>query len=112
MTGEFVSFLAALGAYVVFGGMVFLSVIPFGTEFQHRTFPLLLSQPVDRARIWREKLTLAVSAILSAALLTALMVVLMSLAQGSVVPFVRPFNSPLLGVLLLATPARAHFGRF
>ncbi len=33
-----------------------LTALSFGTEFQTRTFPLLLSQPVTRARMWCEKL--------------------------------------------------------
>ena len=33
-----------------------IAAIPFGTEFQQRTFPLLLSQPLDRFRLWKEKL--------------------------------------------------------
>ena len=28
----------------------------FGTEFQHRTISLLLSQPIPRSIIWREKM--------------------------------------------------------
>jgi hypothetical protein len=33
-----------------------IAAIPFGTEFQQRTFPLLLSQPLERFRMWQEKL--------------------------------------------------------
>ncbi|HVM50767.1 MAG TPA: hypothetical protein VMU04_22255 [Candidatus Acidoferrum sp.] len=38
-----------LGAFVL-GGCC------FGNEFQHRTFPLLLSQPISRSVLWREKM--------------------------------------------------------
>ena len=32
-----------------------LAALPFGAEFQQRTLPLLLSQPLERWRLWREK---------------------------------------------------------
>lgn len=36
-------------------GAAFLVAVPFGTEFQHRTLPLLLSQPESRSRLWLRK---------------------------------------------------------
>jgi hypothetical protein len=36
-------------------GAAFLVTIPFGTEFQHRTLVLLLSQPETRTRLWLRK---------------------------------------------------------
>jgi hypothetical protein len=39
----------ALGC-IVLGGCV------FGNEFQHRTLPLLLSQPISRGALWRDKM--------------------------------------------------------
>ena len=42
---------------VVFAfGSVLMAVSSFGSELQHRTVGLLLSQPVPRAVIWREKM--------------------------------------------------------
>src|SRR5690349_65782 len=38
-----------------FGGIPFLAALSLGGEFQQRTFPLLLGQPVERERIWGEK---------------------------------------------------------
>ena len=38
----------------------------FGNEFQHRTLPLLLAQPLSRLRIWREKMIVLSSAVLLA----------------------------------------------
>jgi hypothetical protein len=35
----------------------------FGMEFQHRTFPLLLSQPVARSVLWRDKMVVLGAAI-------------------------------------------------
>jgi hypothetical protein len=37
-------------------GIALLAAMSFGSEFQQRTLPLLLSQPVTRLRIWSEKL--------------------------------------------------------
>jgi ABC-type transport system involved in multi-copper enzyme maturation permease subunit len=45
-----VSFLALVVACAVMGGS------SFGSEFQHRTLSLLLSQPIARSVLWREKM--------------------------------------------------------
>jgi hypothetical protein len=37
-------------------GSVAMGAISFGTEFQHRTLPLLLVQPVSRFLLWRDKM--------------------------------------------------------
>src|SRR5215467_156278 len=52
------SLLSALTSLSFFAGVAMLSAVSFGAEFQHRTLPLLLSQPVTRARVWREKIFL------------------------------------------------------
>src|SRR5262249_54109014 len=39
--------------------------LSFGNEFQQRTISLLLSQPVDRMRIWTAKWAVLISAVLS-----------------------------------------------
>ena len=44
----------------------------FGTEFQHRTVTLLLSQPVARSVIWREKMLVLGTGIIAS--LAALMI--------------------------------------
>jgi hypothetical protein len=49
-------------------GILLLATLPFGNEFQNRTFSLLLSQPISRMQIWREKLSIAAIAVLTAAL--------------------------------------------
>jgi hypothetical protein len=46
-------FLSVVGFYV---GIPLLAVLPIGLEFHFRTFPMLLAQPVDRRRIWAEKM--------------------------------------------------------
>jgi len=49
-------------------GIPMLATLSLGYEFQHRTFSLLLSQPVGRKMIWGEKMSVAIVAVLSAAL--------------------------------------------
>jgi ABC-type transport system involved in multi-copper enzyme maturation permease subunit len=49
-------------------GIPLLATLSLGHEFQHRTFSLLLSQPVSRMRIWYEKLSVMIAAVLSATL--------------------------------------------
>ncbi len=60
---------AALGraeiALLVFAGLCFyLTVRPFGGEFDRGTLARLLSQPIPRQRIWREKILAATVAVL------------------------------------------------
>jgi hypothetical protein len=49
-------------------GVPLLAVLPFGNEFQNRTFSLLLSQPISRMEIWREKLSISAIAVFTASL--------------------------------------------
>jgi ABC-type transport system involved in multi-copper enzyme maturation permease subunit len=49
-----------------FLGIPLLATLSMGNEFQHRTLPLLLSQPIDRIEIWREKMSVSIVATLSA----------------------------------------------
>src|SRR5579859_578286 len=55
---------------LVFGflGIPMLAILSLGNEFQQRTLSLLLSQPISRMEMWREKLGVTVVAVLSAAL--------------------------------------------
>ena len=48
---------SVVAVFALFGSIGVLASLPFGVEFQHRTFTALLSQPIDRARLWREKLS-------------------------------------------------------
>src|SRR5258706_5406930 len=52
----------------LFFGVPLLAALSFGNEFQCRTISLLLSQPVGRMTIWREKLIVGGAAVASAAL--------------------------------------------
>ena len=49
-------------------GIPLLATLPFGNEFQNRTFSLLLSQPISRMEIWREKLSVTAIVVFTAAL--------------------------------------------
>jgi hypothetical protein len=49
-----------------------MATLSLGNEFQHRTFSLLLSQPVGRMEIWGEKLGVTMVAIVSAVLVFSL----------------------------------------
>jgi hypothetical protein len=55
-----------------FAGIPLLASLSMGNEFRHGTLSLLLSQPVDRMKIWREKLTVTIIATLSVTLVFAL----------------------------------------
>jgi hypothetical protein len=57
-------------SYLVFVlGILLLATLPFGNEFQNRTFSLLLSQPISRMQIWREKLSITAIVVFTAALI-------------------------------------------
>ena len=49
-------------------GIPLFAALPFGNEFQNRTFSLLLSQPISRMEIWREKLSITAIVVFTAAL--------------------------------------------
>src|ERR1041384_8133743 len=42
-----------------------LGALPFGSEFHYKTMPLLLSQPLERARLWRSKMIVLAAALLA-----------------------------------------------
>jgi ABC-type transport system involved in multi-copper enzyme maturation permease subunit len=68
VSGSHAGWTEGIGAGGFFGGILLLATLSFGNEFQHRTLSLLLSQPVDRMEIWREKLSVTIVVVLSAAL--------------------------------------------
>ena len=49
-------FLFKMAPLTFCAGMIIMAGLSFGTEFQQRTFPLLLSQPIHRSRMWNEKM--------------------------------------------------------
>src|SRR5215469_10116433 len=48
--------------YGFVAGLALVCALSFGEEFQHRTIGLLLSQPLPRSRVWRQK-TIIISAL-------------------------------------------------
>lgn len=50
---------------------IFLGASSFGSEFQHKTMSLLLLQPLERARLWKLKMTVLAPALVSFAALAA-----------------------------------------
>jgi hypothetical protein len=51
-------------------GIPLLATLPFGNEFQYRTLSLLLSQPISRMEIWREKLSITAIVVFTATLVS------------------------------------------
>jgi hypothetical protein len=51
-----------------FTGIPLLAVWSFGNEFQYKTISLLLTEPVGRLQIWREKMVVMLAAVFSACL--------------------------------------------
>jgi hypothetical protein len=64
--------IAWISSFGLLLGIPLLASLAFGDEFQHRTLSLLLSQPISRMEIWREKLNVTVVAVASAALILSL----------------------------------------
>src|SRR5258708_16404653 len=50
-------------------GIPVLATLSLGYEFQHRTLSLLLTQPVSRMKIWGEKMSVTIVAVVSATLI-------------------------------------------
>jgi hypothetical protein len=80
--GAFADFVVGLMGFILFSGFLGIAALPWGFEFQHRTLPLLLSQPVPRNRIWKDKLLAAFLVIVGALLV-----------QRAVHQLVQPFAS-------------------
>ena len=58
-------FLTTIAAFAFCAGCLMLAALPLGSEFQQRTLPLLMSQPIKRSRIWQEKIQAATLAVLA-----------------------------------------------
>jgi len=66
--GAFLNFILGLLCFALFSSLLAIAAYPLGTEFHHRTLPLLLSQPIPRTVLWKHKL-IASSVGISSALL-------------------------------------------
>ncbi|MGH7971385.1 MAG: hypothetical protein ACREIC_21920, partial [Limisphaerales bacterium] len=56
---------SVLGGVLSFGGFALMVSMAYAVEFQERTLPLLLSQPIERSRLWRDKLSVTALATLA-----------------------------------------------
>jgi len=83
-------------------GIPLLATLSFGIEFEHRTLPLLLSQPAGRMKIWGEKLGVTLVADLSAALI-------FSLAQWPASSRADLHGAAFVAAWIVATTASATF---
>ncbi len=72
---------------VLFIGFPLLAGLPVGYEFQYHTLPSLLASPVERGRIWRDKVLITLAMVLAPAILCAVRARLnhVDLAFGSLV---------------------------
>ena len=85
-----------------FLGIPLLTALSFGNEFQHRTLSLLLSQPVGRMEIWREKLVVTAVAVLSA-------VLIFSISVRAISHQTKTLAFPILGAWIIATLCSGTF---
>ncbi|MFO1514877.1 MAG: hypothetical protein U1F83_18535 [Verrucomicrobiota bacterium] len=75
--GEFGDFIAGLAGLAFVLGVLVLAAMPVGAELHNRTLTLLLSQPMERARLWKEKLLAASLMITALAIVHGLATVVM-----------------------------------
>src|SRR5207302_5678971 len=85
-----------LGSLVSVDGLAVMAALSFGDEFQHRTMPLLLSQPRARFDLWREKLEVL--------LVAAFSLVFVNGPMQQLIP-----GFPMVLVFLLATACGSGF---
>ena len=57
----------ALAALLFVFGCTMMGALIFGNEFQHRTLSLLLTQPIPRTSLWKEKMRVLATALAIAA---------------------------------------------
>ncbi len=71
MIGDLFSLLIDSSHFIFVLGIWLVAAMPFGVEFQHRTMVLLLGQPEERFRIWRNKMLITGVAVATLSLLFA-----------------------------------------
>lgn len=59
--GDIAQWVLPLGTFL---GVPLLATLPLGMECQHRTFALLLAQPIERSELWRTKIFVTSAAVL------------------------------------------------
>src|SRR5687767_2111596 len=97
-------------AIIAVFGCLAMAGSTFGAEFSHGVVPQLLAQPVDRRRIWRQKLLVMVAALI------ALMVVLLAMESAAwpvavvatvafcTVPYFTLLGRGTIGGIILSIP--------
>ena len=94
--------LSGFGYFALGVACVVMAGSSFGTEFQHRTLALLLSQPIPRSVLWRDKMI-----VLGAGMATSLAVLLGCLALSR--PVMDGSNWLALGLIPLCAFCGAPF---
>ena len=100
-SNEFASFIHSFTSLFFLGGIGLMGCVLFGSELHYRTLPLLLSQPISRKIIWREKMialgtTLALS-------LAAMMLCLRWHPNRNLDQPISPGALPLISLCALCT---------
>lgn len=62
---DIAEFLIGLAGFAFIGGCLLLATLPLGSEFHQRTLHLLLAQPLERSRLWLDKLLVATIAVVA-----------------------------------------------
>src|SRR5258708_521886 len=65
---ESVGFFAGLSSFALFATVVLMAALSFGVEYHQRTMGLLLSQPLERFRLWKAKMLVEAGAIATIAM--------------------------------------------
>ncbi len=81
--GRVATFVIMMAAFGFFAGCLIVAATPFGSEFQQRTWPLVLGQPLERSQLWKEKFLAATVAVLALIAVHGAMV----LVVGQKLPF-------------------------
>ena len=75
--GEFGAAVAGLAGFAFVAGVLVLAAGPMGSELHERTLGMLLSQPMERTRLWKEKVFAASAMILLLAMAHGLATIVM-----------------------------------
>src|SRR5262245_57929873 len=64
---DYLSSFGGFSSFVLYACVASMAALSFGAEFEARAMPLLLVQPIERARLWRDKMAALWFALLSLA---------------------------------------------
>jgi ABC-type transport system involved in multi-copper enzyme maturation permease subunit len=80
---QIVDFLSGLSPVLFFSGIIAMAAGTFGMEFQHRTTAVWLSQPVSRARLWKDKMLVLAAAVIISSLAAVIALVVIQRLIGT-----------------------------